>query len=499
MKKIEDFVKEEGDSFPGKTYVEELLKPVFNDQRDYLFDAMFALHRAHVIMLNEQSLLSDEDTETILKGINDLTKVEKESLKYQPEYEDLFFTMESKLGDIIGHEIAGKLHIARSRNDMGEGMYRFVLRDNLLSLIKEVDNLLKAFLEQSEVYVDSVMPAHTHTQPAQPTTFGHWLLAIHDNLQRDRNRLVEAYKTVNKSPLGAAAITTTGFSIDRNRLAELLGFEDLMENSYDAIGAGDYLLESAQAIESLMINAGRWIQEFLRLVTNEVGLIKVSSPYVQISSIMPQKRNPVSIEHSRALASNAVGKANSIIQMLHNVPYGDVVDTEDDLQPSLYDGFDKATRALRLMFAVVRTMEFNEKLAEEQAYNNLIVITELADVLTRDYKVSFRKSHTMAATVAQKSDELGKELYEWKAHEINEILEEIKLSELEWSNIVNPNVFVERRSIQGGPSHNEAVRMIENRKKQMNKNESLLQSLRQNLKDSKSNMHKIIENYEKCN
>ncbi|MFC7391413.1 argininosuccinate lyase [Scopulibacillus cellulosilyticus] len=465
----DDFIKAEGSAFPGRTYVNELLKPIFYDQRDYLFDAMFSLHKAHVVMLKEQDLLSAQDTKKILCGLEKLTSVKRETLAYDPDYEDLFFLMEAKLGKIIGDELAGKMHIARSRNDMGEGMYRFVARKYILTLINDVNCLSEALLIQAEKHIETVMPAHTHTQPAQPTTFGHYLAAVFDNLHRDEKRLWSAYHTVNQSPLGAAAITTTGFSINRERLAELLGFKGLVENSYDAIATGDYLSASALSIVSLMVNTGRWVQEFLRLTTKEVGLLKVADPYVQISSIMPQKRNPVSIEHSRALASSALGEAMTIVQMLHNTPYGDIVDSEDDLQPHLYKSCHKASRAIRLMNAVVRTMTFNVERAAKEAGKNLITITELADVLTRNHGLPFRKAHHIASRIAVKSSEKKKELYEWRVDEINQFLDDIKLTENEWKGIVNPKIFVKRRSVRGGPSPSEVKRMIDNRKVTLNK------------------------------
>lgn len=495
MQMKEKFMDEEGHEFPGKTYVQELLKPVFDDQREYLFDAMFALHRAHVVMLTEQELLAENEAATILQGLDKLTDLDRDTLKYEPQYEDLFFTIESKLGELIGDELAGKVHMARSRNDMGEGMYRYVLREHILSLVADVDALGEALLEQADEYVEAVMPAHTHTQPAQPTTFGHYLLALYDNLQRDRKRLFDAYHTVNHSPLGAAAITTTGFPISRERLAELLGFEGLMENAYDAIGTGDYLLETAQSVVSLMVNTGRWIQEFLRFATHEVGLIKVAAPYVQISSIMPQKRNPVSIEHSRALASNAVGQANTVIQMLHNAPYGDIVDTEDDLQPTLYNSFHKASRVLRLMNAVVRTMDFDVERAEQQASENLIVITELADVLTREHAVSFRKAHAMATDIAQKSVANGKELYEWDVEEINALLGDVSFTENEWHAVVDPRVFVERRSVRGGTNPDEVRRMIRERKVVRSEGRELFQNIKAELGDAEKILMGCIKKY----
>src|SRR5699024_374010 len=170
------------------------------------------------------------------------------------------------------------------------------------------ENLADSLLYQAEQHVETIMPAHTHTQPAQPTTFGHFLLALYDNLKRDVERVKQAYETVNQSPMGAAAITTSGFPINRERMAESLDFDGLIETSYDAIGSGEYLPEADQSLISLMTNMGRWLQEFLRMSSKEVGLIKVSDAYVHISSIMPQKRNPVSIEHSRSIASSAAAE-----------------------------------------------------------------------------------------------------------------------------------------------------------------------------------------------
>ena len=481
----EEFIKEDGRSFPGKVYVEALLKPVFNDQRDFLFDAMFALHRAHVVMLKEQNLLSKDEARKIMRGLDELIQMNRAEIEYDPNYEDLFFMVESKLGDLIGDELAGKVHLARSRNDMGEGMYRYVLREKLLTLVQDVDHLSEALIGQAQLHIDTIMPAHTHTQPAQPTTFGHYLMAIYDNLRRDRARLIQAFDTVNVSPLGAAAITTTGFDISRERLAELLGFEEVLENSYDAIGTGDYLIETAQSIISLMVNTGRWVQEFLRFASHEVGLVKVADAYVQTSSIMPQKRNPVSIEHSRSLASNAVGKAQTVIQMLHNTPYGDINDSEDDLQPILYDSLQTAGRVMKLMNAVIRTMDFNVARAEKQAAENLIVITELADVLTRDHGISFRKSHMIATKIAQKSIKQEKELFEWTVEEINKLVEEVKFSPKEWEDIVNPRVFVERRIVRGGPSPIEVKRMIKKRLDSAKKEAKALAYIQGRLTDAK--------------
>lgn len=460
----EKFEASEGVNFPGKTYVESLLKPVFYDQKEHLFDAMFKIHKAHTAMLAEQGILTKNEAEQILNGVKQVEMLDRKQLEYSTVYEDLFFLVEAQIGERIGEELAGKMHIAKSRNDMGEAMYRIVIRDYITQTINDAEQLSEAILSQAEQHVDSIMPAHTHTQPAQPTTFGHYLVAIYDSLKRDIKRLEQAYQTVNQSPMGAAAITTTGFPINRERMVELLEFDGLVENSYDAIGAGDYLIEAAQALISLTTNMGRWIQEFLRMASKEVGLLRVSDAYVQISSIMPQKRNPVSIEHSRAIASSAAAEGMAVVHMIHNTPYGDINDTEDDLQPHMYEGYRKGIRVLRLMRAVIITMDFNKERALQQARENMITITELADVLARDYGVSFRKAHHKASVIARKAIQLDQELYEISLDQINEWLDDVELTDQDWKSIIDPVCFVERRSITGGPNPDVVRGMIEARK-----------------------------------
>ncbi len=467
MSKRKDFFNKEGLVFPGKTYAEELLIPVFNDQRDYLFEAMFDIHRAHIIMLKEQQIISGEEAITMLEGTNKVAKTDAAQLTYQPQYEDLFFMMEAKISEEIGPELAGKIHLGRSRNDMGVAMYRLVLREHFLKLFNSCYNLSEILLEQAEEHAETYITGYTHTQPAQPTTLGHYFLAIYDVLQRDINRFWSAYETVNQSPLGAAAMTTTGFPISRVRTCELLGFDRLVENSYDSIAGADYLLETASALMTCMVNTGRWIQDFLLQVTREFGTFTVSDPYVQVSSIMPQKRNPVSIEHSRSLASSAFSEAQAVMNMIHNTPFGDIVDTEDDLQPHLYRSFNQANRVMKLMYAVIATLQVNKDHTKDMAQKSCITITELADTLARDYGVGFRQAHEIASSISKKTTEEQKELSDWDLEEVNAMIQkyvEVKLTEKVWNNIISPVYFVKIRSISGGPSPNEVKRMIELRK-----------------------------------
>jgi argininosuccinate lyase len=493
-----DFIQSEGTSFPGKTYVEHLLRPVFNDQRDYLFKQMFKIHRAHVVMLAEQNIVTKKEAGEILSGVEAVAQIDSHTLEYDPLFEDLFFMMEHKISEKIGPDLAGKMHIARSRNDMGVAMYRLALREHILTLMKSSMLLADALLEQINDNAETVITAYTHTQPAQPTTFGHYLTAILDVFLRDINRLWSAYETVNRSPMGAAALSTTSFPINRKRVCDLLGFSELVENSYDAIAGADYLVESATAVLSMMVNCGRWIQDFLQLVTREYNIIKVANPYVQISSIMPQKRNPVSIEHSRSLASSSAGEALAAIQMIHNTPFGDIVDTEDDLQPHLYRSYEKANRVIHLMHAVIRTMEVDKERALNQAKTSCITITELADVLARDKKLSFRLAHQIASTIAKECSHKNLELNELPLQTVNEEIGKRcndLLSQEEWKIIICPIEFVKKRDIQGGPNPDEVKRMAKEREIHLSQLELQLTNEKKRLLSVGKNLHEVIKKY----
>ena len=496
METTNGFMESEGTSFPGKTYVEHLLRPVFNDQRDFLFKHMFNIHRAHVVMLAEQNIINKKEAGKILQGVETVSKINPETLQYDPQFEDLFFMIEHNISKKVGPDLAGKMHIARSRNDIGVAMYRLALREHILTVIESSLLLADAILEKINDHAETVMTAYTHTQPAQPTTLGHYLTAILDVLLRDIQRLEYAYKTVNRSPMGAAALSTTGFPINRVRVSKLLGFHGLVENSYDAIAGADYLIESATAVLTMMVNSGRWIQDFLQLVTREHNIIKVADPYVQISSIMPQKRNPVSLEHSRSLASSSAGEALTAIQMIHNTPFGDIVDTEDDLQPHLYRSYEKANRVIRLMHAVIRTMEVNKETALQRAKTSCITITELADVLAKDKGVPFRTAHQIASTIAKMCLHEKVELSDLSLQTVNQAINKIyrvSLSQKEWDDIICPSEFVRRRNIQGGPNPEEVKRMATHRQVQLEKLKGKLDSEQDRLQLAQDNLINLVQ------
>jgi argininosuccinate lyase len=392
------------EKFPAPVYAETVLHHNFADAQKYFLEPLMAIHYAHCLMLARQQIITPDDAQQILGALDRLDRTAILQAQYDGTVEDLFFYVERLLSEMLGEQVAGKLHIARSRNDIDITMYRLRLREELLQLVGETDALRAALMALAQKHLHTVMPAHTHTQPAQPTTLAHYLSAAIEFLARDIARLRAAFATVNCNPLGACAITTTGFAIDRELTAKLLGFEGLVENSYGAIGGIDYLSESLSAMATSMLSLGKFVQDLLLWAMQEFSYIRLSNAYVQTSSIMPQKRNPVALEHARIITSKAFSQAMAVLTSMHNTPFGDIVDVEDDLQPLVFNAFADAHRALKLLTGAVSSITVDEAGLRQKAAGSFLTMTELADTLTREEGLSFKTAHRLvSATVRQLS------------------------------------------------------------------------------------------------
>src|ERR1700722_10518332 len=370
-------------TFPAPVYRRTVLEPIFGDALQYFLEPLIAIQYAHTLMLGRQQILKEDVVISCLQALEDLNLDEIRNAKYDGSFEDLFFFMQRKLADLCGVENAGKMHTARSRNDIDLTMYRMVVRDRLTNTVDIVLTLRKQLIDLAWEHRASLMPAYTHNQPAQPTTLGHYLMAFIEILERDAERVIEVYRRVNRCPLGACAITTTGFPIDRHYTERLLGFEGLQVNSYGAIASVDYLAESCSVLATSMLSLGPLAQDLLLWSTAEVNFLRLSDGYVQISSIMPQKRNPVPLEHVRILASRALAQGQGVFVCLHNTPFSDMNDAEDGLQPLVYAAFEDGERSVRLLTGVLQEAEFHIARMAAAADENFLPVTELADTLVR--------------------------------------------------------------------------------------------------------------------
>lgn len=493
----EQILKKEGTTFPSKTYTSMVLEPAYDEAKQQFIDSMIEIHHAHLIMLAEQGLVGKEEAEKIAKAVSNLDIEDVKRRSYTGEFEDLFFEVEHSLILDAG-DIAGNLHIARSRNDMGIAIYRMALRKKLLFLIDKALTLREGLIELTDEHKETVMIGYTHTQQAQPTTLSHYLNAMTDMLTRDIYRLQAAYKTVNRSSMGAAALTTSGFPINRERMKDLLGFEDMIDNAWDAVAGADYIAETATAVQLSALNLGRSMQDFLLWGTQEYGAFLLSAPYVQISSIMPQKRNPVSIEHMRALLSSVAGDCQTVLLMLHNTPFGDIVDTEDDMQPYIWKAMDRLGGIYDLLTSVLLTMEVNKETLLKRAKESFANVTELADTIVRKDGLSFRQAYHVVSSTVKELMKNGKTSLESLTLELlNEqskkvVGNESVLTEEELKQCLSPEYFVQIRAMQGGPSPSRMEKTIQVRLKEQEELANWLNERQNHLTTSASKVKEII-------
>jgi argininosuccinate lyase len=467
-------------------YVRYVLDDNFEDAKALFLSPLMGIHRAHLVMLARTGIVNAHDAGRIRDALDAISEAEVRAAAYDGSCEDLFFYVERLLLRACGEEVAGRLHTARSRNDIDMTMYRMRQREWMLALVEATLALRGSLLDVASRHRQSVMAAHTHTQPAQPTTVAHYLLAVIEQLERDTRRLRSAYGSTNESPLGACAITGTGFPIDRTLTSRLLGFDRPTRNTYGSIASVDYLLESAGAAAVLLVGLGRFVQDLLLWGTREVAYLRFGDGFVQTSSIMPQKRNPVAIEHARAIGSKAVGEAHAVVLAVHNTPFGDVVDTEDDLQPLVRSMYRDARRSVALVGAAMRTASFDVALLERRAGEGGTTMTELADTLVREHGLPFKTAHAMAVRVLRaRAQQHDARLTETLAAVSFELLgRPIVYSESRLEEILSPRYFVAVRSLTGGPAPEATLEAIAASTAQLESDRAWLESRRAALADA---------------
>jgi argininosuccinate lyase len=441
-------------------YVTYVLNENFEDAKSLFLSPMMAINYAHLVMLAAQGIVPRDAAHALRVALDGVSQSAIRDVKYDGSYEDLFFYVERLIVDACGDDVAGRLHTARSRNDIDMTMYRMRQREFVLGLMEATFALRASLLGLVDRHRETILAVHTHTQRAQPTTVAHYLLAVVEQLERDAVRLKGAYDRTNRNPLGSCAITGTGFPIDRQLTSELLGFCGPTGNTYGSIATVDYLLESTSAAIVLLTGNGRFVQDLLLWSTAEFNYVRLGDGYVQCSSIMPQKRNPVALEHARAIGSKALGQAQAIVTAVHNTPFGDIVDTEDDLQPLVFSMFRDASRAVKLVAAALGTAEFDAPRLEARAADGWTTLTELADTLVREQRLPFRTAHTIASRLmTARQREPHRSIVDLLADVSADLLgTPLRYSESELTRILSPRYFVEIRRTLGGPAPEETLR-----------------------------------------
>ncbi|HWV22616.1 MAG TPA: argininosuccinate lyase [Thermomicrobiales bacterium] len=477
---------ESAGTFPHPAYARYVLGPQFDESKRHIFPYMIAANEAHVVMLAACGIIPEEQSAKLLAALREVKAGGVDGFVYHPEIEDLFFAVEGRLIELTGPEAGGNLQIARSRNDLAAGMSRMMLRDRLVSARQQVLDLRSALMDLIGEHIETLMPGITHTQPAQPTTLAHDLLGVLGPLERDSIRLKNAYDRTNRSSFGVAAFTTTSFPIDRDLTADLLGFDGYVENGFDAVGANDHLLESVQALVTSVGSLSRFVYDLLVWARQSEDALRIDDAFIQISSIMPQKRNPVVLEHIRVRIGWVYGDASTVETIVHNAAFGDTNDVEDPMFIPLNRTFDAAEMVYGLLTAVLQTVAFNVEGLAAKAGRGNTTTTALADTLVKNYGVPFRSAHSILSRIVTRTIRDGGEI---TADVVNEVSGEVlEIPLIVTDDVVrealDPWAFVNARTLPGGPAPEATRRALTEARDRFTADQLQLDADRQQLADA---------------
>ena len=420
------------------------------------------IHRAHVVMLAENGIISGDEAATIIDGVKRVAE-EAEADPRLTAYMSTETALIKKIGDL-----GGKMHIARSRNDLGHTQRRLYYRDQVERTVGSVMEFRRRLLDAAERNVDTYMPGYTHMKQAQPVTLAHYLLAHVEAAERTVQRLEDIYRRTNLSPMGSAAFAGTGWPIDRHRTMELLGFDGLVENSQDGVASVDYFMEFSATLAIHMTNLSRLAQDIQVWSTDEYMMIDLDEAYAGTSSIMPQKKNPLVLEQVKSYTSECLGAMVAVVSAMRGVSYSNIVDRVM-LDPVV---IDTAVGSTNIMAGIVETMKPMKENMRARLREGFSTMTDLADTLVMLHGLSFRQAHDIIVEVT-----LSAIQNEVKAEEITvQMIEEaskkvvgraLKVPEQELRSAVDPVLNVQRRRVIGGPAPESVNKMIENQRRRL--------------------------------
>ena len=402
-------------------FVQAFTASVGFDRRMYRQDIQGS--QAHATMLAEAGVLTGEERDAIIQGLDEIrAEIEAGEFEWSVALEDVHMNIEARLTDKIG--ITGKkLHTGRSRNDQVATDIRLWLRDEIDLIDGEMERLMTGLLDQAEREAATIMPGFTHLQTAQPVTFGHHLLAWFEMLKRDRERLADCRKRGNRMPLGAAALAGTTYPIIRERTRELLGFDEVCENSLDAVSDRDFAIEFCALAALCVTHLSRISEELVLWTSAQFNFIDLPDRFCTGSSIMPQKKNPDVPELVRGKTGRLNGHLIALLTLMKSQPLAYNKDNQEDKEP-LFDAVDTLAGCLRAFADMIPAIEPNREVMREAARRGFATATDLADYLVRK-GVAFRDAHEIVGKAVALGLEKKKDLSDMSLAELRQFSDQI--------------------------------------------------------------------------
>ncbi|WP_417453115.1 argininosuccinate lyase [Kiloniella sp.] len=376
--------------------------------------------KAHCSMLVKQGIISTEDGNAILQGLDTISReIENGTFTFSAALEDIHMNIENRLRELIG-DAAGRLHTARSRNDQVATDFKLWVRSAIDELDKQTGLLIEALIKQAEDNFDVIMPGYTHLQAAQPVTFGHHMLAYVEMFGRDRSRLRDCRKRLNECPLGAAALAGTSFSIDRHMTAEALGFDRPTANSLDSVSDRDHALEFMSSGAILATHLSRFAEELVIWCSQGFGFVTLSDAFTTGSSIMPQKKNPDAAELIRGKVGRVIGSMNTLFVVMKGLPLTYGKDMQEDKEP-VFDAADTLILSVTAMNGMVSDMVANRDKLHAATAHGFLTATDLADWLVKELNLPFRDAHHVTGTIVKLAEDKGCDISDLSLEEMQSV------------------------------------------------------------------------------
>ncbi len=365
--------------------------------------------KAHASMLADQGIISSEDAKQIFVGLEQiLAEIEAGKFEFSTALEDIHMNIESRLKELIG-DAAGRLHTARSRNDQVATDFKMWVRESMREFSQMLASLMAVLLEKADGHQESVMPGFTHLQSAQPVTFGHHCLAYVEMFARDAGRFDDALARLDQCPLGAAALAGTGFNIDREKTASVLGFSGPTRNSIDSVSDRDFALDLLACASICAVHLSRLAEEIVIWSTPQFGFVSLSDRFSTGSSIMPQKRNPDAAELVRAKTGRINGALATLLTVLKGLPLAYSKDMQEDKE-AVFDAAESLAICLAAMTGMIADMTVHEQAMREAAGAGYSTATDLADWLVRETGLPFRDAHHITGQAVALAESENKQL-----------------------------------------------------------------------------------------
>jgi argininosuccinate lyase len=413
--------------------------------------------KAHAKMLEKCGILKYDESQKIIAGLNDiLIEIENGKFEFKVADEDIHMAIEKRLSEIIGSELGGRLHTARSRNDQVALDFRLFVLENNLKIAKILKTLIVTLTNIARENLNTIMPGYTHLQHAQPVSLAYHLMAYVFMFKRDYERFMSSYERNNLCPLGSAALAGTPHKINREMVAHELGFSGITSNAMDSVSDRDFAMEILFNIAVAMTHASRFCEELILWSTSEFGFVSISDSFSTGSSIMPQKKNPDVCELIRGKTGRVNGNLIALLTTIKGLPLAYNKDMQEDKE-GVFDSVSTAINSFVILEAMIKEAKFNPKNMLMATKRGHLTATDLADFLVREKNIPFRTAHFITGKAVAFAENLGLDLSELNAEQLKEVDENLDANAVKFLDL---NMSKEARNSKGGTANNAVEQQI---------------------------------------